>query len=335
VSRSLRFVCTFALVTSCAASLGAQPAQPNDGVARDLMKRGQDAARRGSWQEAYDAFRAAWGLVQDHAVACNLAQASIKLERRVEAAERSRDCLNKLPPGTKPEHRKRAEDGYEQARAEVGSLKITVEPDGAEVMLDGKGVGTAPIADEIFVEAGPHTIEAKHATLHASKQEVLAQPSQPGAAPGPSHGSNPASSGDTQEPQPPTGGLETRTIALIAGGALTLVAVGAGIGFKLAGSSAHDDADAALAQAKSQFGDAPCATPAGASSDLCAEIRDKRDQGDSANQISNISFYAAGAFAVGTAAVFLFWPKESATTGVRAAPWVTGAASGVTLSGAF
>lgn len=316
------------------------------------MRRGQEAARKGKWQEAYDAFKAAWGLVQDHAVACNLAQASLKLERRVEAAERARDCVKMLPESTKQEHRKRAEEGYEKARAAVAALEIDVEPEGADVLLDEKRIGTAPLPDEVFVEPGSHVVEAKHGTNGAVRQEVYAKQgevrvvslkvSAPSAAmpdPAPSgtqpgSGTNPAPNGDTG-PTKPSEGIQPRTIALIVGGALSAITLGAGIVFKLKGSAAHDDAADALTQAKAQFGSNPCASQPGSTSSLCAEVRDKRDEGDSANQISNISFYAFGAFAVGTAAVFLFWPEEKSSTGVRATPWMTAEAGGVTLGGAF
>jgi hypothetical protein len=43
----------------------------------------------------------------------------------------------------------------------VGTLRIQVEPAGAEVLIDGKSEGKAPFEDPSFVDPGKHTIEVK------------------------------------------------------------------------------------------------------------------------------------------------------------------------------
>jgi hypothetical protein len=43
----------------------------------------------------------------------------------------------------------------------VGTLRIQVEPAGAEVLIDGKSEGKAPFEDPLFVDPGKHTIEVK------------------------------------------------------------------------------------------------------------------------------------------------------------------------------
>lgn len=324
-------------------------AQPSnvDTVARDLLRRGQAAANNGRWQEAYESFRAAWALNQRYVVACNLAQASLELEKFVEAAERARDCLRMLPTDTKPAQRKVASEGYERARSQVGAVRIEVKPRGSEVFLDGKKLGLAPLAEDLFVEPGQHVVKVTYPsrtpaerTVVASKGEVqlvrLELEGAGGAPAGKSNGEHTTGNPGTGKPHDTSrDGVAPRTVALIAGGALTAVAVGLGVGFRLKGSAAHDDAATSLDAATSKFGPAPCSSAQGASSSLCAEVRSKRDEGDSANGISNVSFVAAGVLGVGTAAAFFLWPAESSARAVRATPWTTGNASGITLQGSF
>jgi hypothetical protein len=49
------------------------------------------------------------------------------------------------------------------------------EPDAmasAEVLVDGKAVGTAPLASEVFVEPGAHTIEARLSRRGPAQRDV-------------------------------------------------------------------------------------------------------------------------------------------------------------------
>ena len=48
-----------------------------------------------------------------------------------------------------------------QALAEVGSLSVTVTPEGAEVLLDGASLGSAPLPDTVFVMPGAHEIQIR------------------------------------------------------------------------------------------------------------------------------------------------------------------------------
>jgi hypothetical protein len=45
--------------------------------------------------------------------------------------------------------------------AHIGSLQLTGGPEGAEIRLNGRSVGTLPIADTLRIEAGIYTLEAR------------------------------------------------------------------------------------------------------------------------------------------------------------------------------
>src|SRR5262249_37276716 len=57
--------------------------------------------------------------------------------------------------------KEKAEALVKRALAHVGTLALAVEPAGAEVLLDGKPLGKAPVASPMFVEPGAHVIEAR------------------------------------------------------------------------------------------------------------------------------------------------------------------------------
>src|SRR5262249_51554364 len=57
--------------------------------------------------------------------------------------------------------RAQIEDLLKQAKAKVGTLIITVDPPGAEMVVDGVAVENAPLPYTVFVEPGERSIEAQ------------------------------------------------------------------------------------------------------------------------------------------------------------------------------
>jgi len=83
-------------------------------------------------------------------------------------------------------------------RGELAVLRVEVDVPGAEVLVDDEIVGTAPLADPIYLAPGPHIVVGRHpdhgsvrreVTLASSEEEsvslVLAAPVGPGPGPGP------------------------------------------------------------------------------------------------------------------------------------------------------
>lgn len=71
-----------------------------------------------------------------------------------------RYALAQFPAKGKPETREALEARFEKAKKLACAVRVKVEA-GAEVLVDGRSVGTAPLADEVFVEAGSHAFEAR------------------------------------------------------------------------------------------------------------------------------------------------------------------------------
>src|SRR5690606_18034491 len=49
---------------------------------------------------------------------------------------------------------------------------IRVDRAGARVLVDGEEVGISPLPDEIFVDPGPHVVEAEHREQRSAPQSI-------------------------------------------------------------------------------------------------------------------------------------------------------------------
>ncbi|AUX47927.1 uncharacterized protein SOCE26_094530 [Sorangium cellulosum] len=139
-----------------------------DAVARDAIRRGDEARRAGRWGEAALAYRAALeerrgpplSLATRAEVAGELGLCELALGAHRDAAEHLRFSLehrSALPV----EQQRRFEAGQVQAEREVGTLFLAVSPRDAEVLLDGRSLGAPRPVHVVFVEPGPHTVRAR------------------------------------------------------------------------------------------------------------------------------------------------------------------------------
>jgi hypothetical protein len=152
------------------APLGAEASQKAD----DLFRIGKEQYKTGKLREAYDSYRGAWALKQSYDIAANLANTELLLGMKRDAAEHFAMCLRTFAAtGSKPQQEV-VKKQFDEARQEIGALLIKVSVDGAEVFVDGKSVGRAPLKGEVFVEAGTRTVEAKLSGYEPVKQSLSA-----------------------------------------------------------------------------------------------------------------------------------------------------------------
>ncbi len=115
----------------------------------------------------------AWELNPTFDVAYNLGNTEYQLKKHKEAATYLSFALRHWPllkgvAKLKPN----AEQWLAESRAQVGALKVSVSVAGAEVLVDGKGVGRAPLEGEVFVDPGEHRVEARHLDYEPASQTV-------------------------------------------------------------------------------------------------------------------------------------------------------------------
>jgi hypothetical protein len=128
--------------------------------AMQLYSEGLKAAKLFQWDKARTFYLGAWRVQQHWQIAANLGRAELKVGKNRDAAEHLSYFLREAPK-IEPDDRKKTEELLEQAKAKVGTLKLTARPDGAEIRIDGVSVGTAPLKGEVFVEPGGHLFEAR------------------------------------------------------------------------------------------------------------------------------------------------------------------------------
>jgi hypothetical protein len=127
-----------------------------------LAKQGDEHFDQGRVEEAEALYRQSWALKQSYHVAGNLGSAEMVLGKPQAAAEHLLLALKHVPSFVHPESRTRAHEMLAAARAQIGSLVIDVDAVGSEVFVDGRSVGTSPLADEVFVDPGVHVVQASH-----------------------------------------------------------------------------------------------------------------------------------------------------------------------------
>lgn len=153
-------LCALAAPPLAAQPSGTPPASgeasPSD--AARLFEEGSAAAKQNQWEKARVAFQKAWTLKKHWQIAANLGRAELMLKRYRDAAEHLAYFLRESPAN--PEDRKMVQGLFDQARARVGELKITVNEPGALVLVDGAVVGTSPLKEPVFVDPGRKQVEA-------------------------------------------------------------------------------------------------------------------------------------------------------------------------------
>jgi hypothetical protein len=142
--------------------------------ADELFRSGNALAKKDRWAEAEPLFRQAWGLKHSYDIGGNLGIAEAALGRARDAAEHLTFALRTFPANGKAAHRLLLEQTLAKVRGEVAAVTVRVNVDKAEVFVDGKSVGLAPIAEVVFVEAGTHTVEGRLAGYAGDSRVVEA-----------------------------------------------------------------------------------------------------------------------------------------------------------------
>ena len=293
---------------------------------------------------------------QSYDIAGNLGDVELTLGKPRDAAEHLEYSYRNWPTG-KQEARQRTLERLSQAKKLVGALEISVNVDGAEITVNDAAAGRAPLNHDVFVEAGAVSISVtapgyatETKTVPVAKGESrkvaieLTADGSAGAATGGNGGNggagNNGSGGDSGAAgsggtSVSTDGMSGKTVALIAGGALTAVGIGVGVYGVLKASSADSDASDTRKKIEDQLGNNACA--ASPSDPLCVSLKDSLDSRGNSRTLATVGFIGAGVFAAGTVATYLLWPdeKSSSARAVRLTPQLGKGVSGLSLSGAF
>ncbi|WP_437756851.1 PEGA domain-containing protein [Sorangium sp. So ce1389] len=302
-------------------------------------------------------FESAWELNPTFDVAYNLGNTKYQLKKHREAAQHLSFALRNWPlVKTVAKLKPTAEQRFSESRAQVGAVAVTVSVAGAEVLVDGKVVGRAPLEGEVFVEPGEHQVEARQAGYAPASQTVkvakggtaevklalaLAKSEGPTAA-GTTEGGGSAAGTGVVGPvagPPPAGPVEPQPlpdkrswVPVIALGAASAVGLGVGIGATVASNAASSDAhqqSAAIIQGRGQ-----CVRPESSWAGPCEQVRNDASRADTLGNVARVAYIASGAFAI-AAATYVLWPQPKRSESAVALPVVRSDGAGIAVMGTW
>ena len=287
VTSSRARACLLAVVLAIAPRVA--HAQPADSAAvvelRRVFEEGNRLYDAGKFAEAETKYLAAWSMNKTFDVGGNLGSVELKLGKPRAAAEHFAYALREFPTGGSLAQRQQVTQRFAEAKAQVVTLHVHVNTPGAGVEVDGAAIGQAPLADDVFVDPGPHVVRATLLGYEASQRSIAGEKSQtldvdlqlvPKA-----HGPN--------------------LIVVIAGALLTAGALfGAGIGLRVAASSKESTAEEATATLKQTRGLNRVQRRVHGRRAPCQGIQSSLDASGSLGTGSTIAFIAAAGVGAGT-----------------------------------
>ncbi|AGP33783.1 hypothetical protein SCE1572_04285 [Sorangium cellulosum So0157-2] len=313
----------------------------------------------GKYVEAEAELQSAWELNPTFDVAYNLGNTKYQLKKHKEAAQYLSHALRHWPlMKAAAKLKTTAEQRLAESRAQVGALAVKAGAPGAEVLVDGKAVGKAPLEGEVFVEPGEHRVEARlegyapasqtvkvakggpaEVTLAMALAKSEAQETAPVANAAEGASASSAGAGAPAAGLAPGGPVEPASppqprswVPVIALGAASAVGLGVGIGMTVASNAASDDAhkqSAAIIQGRGQ-----CVKPESSWAGPCEQVRNDASRADTLGNVARVAFIASGAFAI-AAATYVLWPKPKRSESAVALPMVHSDGAGIAVMGAW
>jgi len=131
--------------------------------AQTLLGQGTKLYQLGDVAGALEKFNAAYAAYPSPKLMFNIAQANRDLGRPVEALEAFQRFLAGAADAS-PETVADVRKSVAELQRKLGRIQIDCETAGAEIGLDGKYVGVAPLPDLIWATPGRHQVTAKHAS---------------------------------------------------------------------------------------------------------------------------------------------------------------------------
>jgi hypothetical protein len=327
---SVVLVCFAALAIALPSS--AAPKKKEDPNYRQVQyRKAHEAMQAKKWDEARLLLLDLWRRARTYDVAASLGQAEYWLKNYGAGARYIVFALENLPPGEDSDTVRRLNAGLAELKKHVGAFKVVVDEPGAEVVLDTELVGTAPLASVVYVDPGPHSVEARSPgkppvevkveavvgetyTLELRTETPRVPRGSSATAPRPTSPSPAAATSDAGAP--PAAVKQSRSVVpLLVTGGIALSAAGAGVAFTLFAN----DRSARIEELGERVGPSGCHTVQTAD---CRKLADHVDRRDLDRRLALASFVTSGV-AVATSVVYLLFPvtrSQGAEVGVAIEP---------------
>ncbi len=119
------------------------------------QRRRRERRARVSYERALERYQRAYDLVPKATIFYAIAGAEEKLGRYLDAVEHFQRVVSEVDDA---DLRERASERIEQLLPRIASIALTVEPAGAEISVDRRLVGQAPLSRPIYLAPGNHVI---------------------------------------------------------------------------------------------------------------------------------------------------------------------------------
>jgi hypothetical protein len=267
-----------------------------------------------------------------------------QLQHYAQAATYATFAIQNAPPIERPEEIDRLRKALDELKQRVGTVTVVVNRPGADVLVDAVAFGTSPLSTDVYVDVGPHQIEARiPGSVAVSERvdalagetyrvELIIQPSA-GEAALSSEASTPGGSGAPNDGAPPTNApARNYTPAIVTASVGGAALIGGVVAFVVSANQ--------RASARDGLNELSGLNPCGEGVDAAREARcnEISEQADSADTFRVMGFVGLGAALAAGAATYVLWPTSgSARVGASVVPTVssTGAGLFATFHSAF
>jgi hypothetical protein len=157
------------------ASADASAAEPSLAVvteAKQRFDRGLDLYAEGEYPLALIEFTRAYELVPNYRVLYNIGQVGIQLGQYANARRALEEYLTKGGGTIAPDRRAAVDKDLEMLERRTAFLDLTVNVEGAEVLVDDIPVGKTPLGPALLVDAGVHRIAIRRTGYQQRNQQV-------------------------------------------------------------------------------------------------------------------------------------------------------------------
>jgi hypothetical protein len=350
---------TAATVTPALAQTPDAPPANTSPAARDkarvLYEEGLRHFTKKDYEQARVSLQAAWSLLRHWQIATLLGAAELNLGQYRAAAEHLGIALRTFgSDGSQAELRK-IQSLNDEALQHVAALRISTDRQGAEILIDGKSAGNAPLPDPVYVEPGRRMVEARapgyltatstiEANVGVQEVRVSLVPVPAGAIVGTqpsssaSHSVRPppsasdAAAPDIQTDEPAAGRSKT---PLIVGGIAAGAGVALGVVFTILANNKASEASGyqSALDGATTGGEPPCPGTTPDRVALCGDLNSANSAKDQWQHLANGSFIAAGVAAgAGLALYALLPPTRSSGHAFRAVPLLFNGSTGISVS---
>jgi hypothetical protein len=139
--------------------------------AQELLSKGSALYESGDYVGALEKFSEAYAVYPSPKLWFNIGQVSRDLDRPVEAMEAFEKFLA-LAPDASPETTADARSSIVELKRRLGQLRVDCPANRAEISVDGRVVGYAPLTAALWVTAGRHQVTARDASKSPATEDI-------------------------------------------------------------------------------------------------------------------------------------------------------------------